>query len=215
MRIGVVLSGCGVFDGSEITEAVSVLIAIDQLGAKAVCIAPDVPQMHTIDHAQGKPTAEPRNVLVESARIARGKVQPIDRVNPADLDALIFPGGFGAAKNLSDFATQGEACAVLPAVATLARAVHAAGKPLGFLCIAPVLAARLFGAKVTIGNDKATAAAINALGGEHVECGPTEICLDEAKKIVSTPCYMYDSSPAQVFEGAKRVVEAVMRLAGR
>lgn len=212
LRIGVVLSGCGVFDGTEITEAVSVLIAIDQLGHEAVCIAPDEPQLHTIDHLHGRPAPEHRNVLIESARIARGKVTPIDKVRASELDALIFPGGFGAAKNLSDFAIKGDHCQVKPAVASLARAVHAAGKPIGFACIAPVLAARLFGATVTIGNDPTTAAAIGTLGGQHVERGPTEICLDEANRIVSTPCYMYDSSPAKVFEGAKRMVEAVVSM---
>ncbi len=215
MRIGVVLSGCGVFDGSEITEAVSVLIAIDQLGGKAVCLAPNIPQMHTIDHLEKKPTAEPRNVMAESARIARGQISDIENANASDLDALIFPGGFGAAKNLSNFASKGDACEVVPSVAKLARAVHEAGKPIGFLCIAPVIAARLFGATVTIGNDADTAAAIKKLGGTHVECGPTEVCVDEAKRIVSTPCYMYDSSPAQAFEGAKKLVEAVMKLAKR
>lgn len=215
MDIGVMLSGCGVFDGSEITEAVSVLIALDQLGAKAVCIAPDVQQLHTIDHLQRQPVEQHRNVLAESARIARGKIQPIGRINPSSLAGLIFPGGFGAAKNLSDFATKGAACDVNPEVAALAKAVHTAGKPIGFLCIAPVLAARLFGARVTIGNDAGTAAAIQSMGGQHVNCGPTEICIDEAKRIVSTPCYMYDSSPAQVFEGAKNLVEAVIKLAKR
>jgi enhancing lycopene biosynthesis protein 2 len=212
--VAVVLSGCGVFDGSEIHEAVSVLVALDRHGAETVCLAPDVPQLHTIDHLAGKPADGPaRNVLIESARIARGKIRDIAAASAEEFDALVFPGGFGAAKNLCDFAAKGPGCAVHPAVARLCQAMNAAKKPIGFACIAPVIAARLFGATVTIGNDTATAAAIEQMGGKHQTAGPTDICVDEASKIVTTPCYMYDSTPWQVFQGADRMVEAVLRLA--
>jgi len=211
-KIGVLLSGCGVFDGSEITEAVSVLIAIDQLGAEAICMAPNIDQMHTIDHLHGRPMIDKRNVLTESARIARGKIKDVSTVHAKDLDALIFPGGFGAAKNLSDFAVKGAECHINIHVTRLAKEMHDAKKPIGLACIAPVIAARLFHATVTIGNDPATAAAIEKMGGHHSEKGMTDLCLDEANKIVTTPCYMYDSSPGKVFEGARKMVEAVLKM---
>ncbi len=211
-KIGVVLSGCGVFDGTEITEAVSVLIAIDQLGHQATCMAPHIDQMHTFDHLHGRPMIDKRNVLTESARIARGKIQDMATIHADALDALIFPGGFGAAKNLSDFAVKGAECHVNIQVTRLCKEMHDAKKPIGFACIAPVIAARLFHATVTIGNDPATASAIEKMGGKHSEQGMTDICIDRDNKIVTTPCYMYDSSPAKVFEGAKKMVEAVMRL---
>lgn len=212
-KIGVVLSGCGVFDGAEITEAVSVLIAIDQLGAEAICIAPNIDQVHTVDHLAGKPTEQKRNVLTESARIARGKIQDISKVQERDLDALIFPGGFGAAKNLSDFAFKGPDCNVNEQVARLCNEMHKAKKPIGFACIAPVIAAKLFHANVTIGNDPETSEAITRMGGKHSQAGMTDIVIDESNRIVTTPCYMYDSSPAKVFEGARKMVEAVLKLA--
>lgn len=211
-KIGVVLSGCGVFDGSEITEAVSVLIAIDQLGAQAICMAPNIDQMHTIDHLHGRPMPDKRNVLTESARIARGKIRDILQVHSSDLDGLVFPGGFGVAKNLSDFALKGPDCHIDANVARLAREMHQAGKPIGFACIAPVLAAKLFHATVTIGNDPATASAIEKMGGHHVDRGETDIYIDTTHRIVSTPCYMYESTPARVFEGARKMVEAVIQL---
>lgn len=212
-KIGVVLSGCGVFDGAEITEAVSILIAIDQLGAQAVCVAPNIEQAHTVDHLAGKPTSEKRNVLTESARIARGKIQDISKIHERDLDALVFPGGFGAAKNLSDFAFKGPECNVNEQVARLSREMHSARKPIGFACIAPVIAAKLFHANVTIGNDPSTADAITKMGGKHSQAGMTDIVIDETHRIVTTPCYMYDSTPAKVFEGARKMVEAVLKLA--
>ncbi len=211
-KIGVVLSGCGVFDGSEITEAVSILIAIDQLGSQAICMAPHIDQMHTFDHLHGRPMIDKRNVLTESARIARGKISDMSKINATELDALIFPGGFGAAKNLSDFAVKGAECHVDLQVTRLCKQMHDAKKPIGFACIAPVIAARLFHASVTIGNDKATADAIEKMGGKHVEQGETDIHIDLANRIVTTPCYMYESSPAKVFEGAKKMVAEIVKM---
>ena len=146
MRVGVVLSGCGVYDGTEIHEAALTLYFLDRSGAKIICMAPDAAQMHVIDHGKGSPTDEKRNVLVESARIARGEIKDLSAVSAADLDALIFPGGFGAAKNLCDFAVKGADCSVHPRSRTGSfRQMHESKKPLGFLCIAPVLAARVLG----------------------------------------------------------------------
>ncbi|MCS7034661.1 MAG: isoprenoid biosynthesis glyoxalase ElbB [Phycisphaerae bacterium] len=220
VKVGVVLSGCGVFDGSEIHEAVSILVALDKRGAQIVCMAPNVPQMHTINHLTSKPADQNRNVLEESARIARGKIVDLATVTADQLDALVFPGGFGAAKNLSDFASAGAKARVNADVARLMRQMHAAGKPIGLACIAPVLAAAVFGVdgkkpRVTIGTDKATAGAIQQMGGQHQEVGPTDVCIDEVNKLVTTPCYMNDVGPATVFEGAEKMVDAVLRMVRR
>lgn len=219
-RIGVVLSGCGVFDGSEIHEAVSILIALDRRGAQIVCLAPDVPQSQTVNHLTGQPaTGETRNVLVESARIARGKIRDLATVRADDLDALVFPGGFGAAKNLCTFATDGSACRVNDQVAWLVREVHGAGKLIGLACIAPVIAARIFGESgrspsLTIGTDPGTAGAINAMGGRHCDTDPTGVCVDEQNRLVTTPCYMNEVGPWTVYQGADKMVEEVLRMVG-
>lgn len=217
-KVGVVLSGCGVFDGSEIHEATSILIALDKHGAKAICIAPNIAQRETINHLKKSPASGERNVLEESARIARSKIRDVASVKPAELDALVFPGGFGAAKNLSDFASAGAGCKVHPDVARLMTEMHAAKKPIGLACIAPVLAAKVFGAaglkpKLTIGTDSGTAGAINAMGGQHQNAGETDVCIDEANRLVTTPCYMNDVGPWTVYQGAEKMVEAVLKLA--
>src|SRR5512140_2033434 len=142
-RIGVILSGCGVYDGAEIHETVLTLLALDRAGAEAVCLAPDIPQFHVVNHLTGQAAAgESRNVLVESARIARGAVRDVAGAKASEFDALVLPGGFGAAKNLSTFASKGDSCEVDPGVARLVREVHALGKPVGAMCIAPVLLAK-------------------------------------------------------------------------
>ena len=158
-RVGVLLAGCGWLDGAEVQEAVCTLLALDQRGAEVITMAPDVQQMHVVDHQAESPVeSEPRNVLTESARIARGNVQNIEGIQAADLDALVIPGGFGAAKNLCDFAVNGPDMTVHPEVERLIRDMHAAGKPQGFICIAPALAAKVLGAdhgvEMTIGNDE-------------------------------------------------------------
>jgi enhancing lycopene biosynthesis protein 2 len=218
-KVGVVLSGCGVYDGAEIHESVLTLLALDRAGAEAVCLAPNVPQKHVVDHLTGQPAAgESRNVLVEAARIARGDVHDLAGFDPAGLDALVLPGGFGAAKNLSDFAFAGAGCAVQPDVARVVRAVHEAGKPVGAVCIAPVLVAKLLGAeapRLTIGSDPGTAAAIEAMGGRHVACGGGGAVVDEERKLVSTPAYMLASPISEVAAGIEKLVGEVLRLAGR
>lgn len=218
-RVGIVLSGCGVFDGSEIHEAVSIILALDRRGAQVTFFAPNIPQAQVIDHLTGKPLTEKRNVLVESARIARGKIRDVATASADELDAVIFPGGFGAAKNLCDFAFKGENCAVQPEVARLMKAMHAAKKPIGLACISPVVAARVFGEmrlhpRLTIGSDAATAAKIEAMGAQHQNVGPAEVAVDEANKLVSTPCYMNEVGPWTVYQGAEKMVEEVLRLTG-
>ena len=216
-RIGVVLSGCGVMDGSEIHEAVLTLLAIDRLGAQALCMAPNVAQKHVVNHVTNQETAgETRNVLVESARIARGNIRDIATVKSDEIDALIFPGGFGAAKNLCDYAFQGPDCSVHPEVVRLAMTVHQEGKPIGMLCIAPVIAAKLLGAEhpqLTIGTDKNTARDIEKMGAKHVPCGVTEIVVDKGRKVVSTPAYMLASRLSEVAGGVDKLTTAVIDLA--
>jgi enhancing lycopene biosynthesis protein 2 len=216
-KIGVLLSGCGVFDGSEIHEAVLTLLALDRAGAEIVCLAPNVEQAHVIDHLTQKETGEKRNVLVESARIARGEVKDLKDVKAADLDGLTIPGGFGAAKNLSDFAFKGQDATVLPDVQRLLSEMVAAGKPVGAICIAPATLTKALSDKkpeVTIGNDSGTAAAIEAMGGRHKTCTVDMIHVDEANKIVSTPAYMLGPSIKNVAEGIEKLVAKVLELAG-
>ena len=216
-KIGVILSGCGVFDGSEIHEAVLTLLALDRAGAEAICCAPNVKQAHVINHLTGSESpGEARNVLTESARIARGKIRDVASVKAGELDALIIPGGFGAAKNLCDYAFKASECSVNPDVARLARDVHAAGKPIGVVCIAPVLAAKLFGNErpdITIGTDKNTANDIEKMGAKHVACPVTEFVVDKQRKLVSTPAYMLAHSIKEASAGIEKLVRAVVEMA--
>jgi len=213
-RVGVVLSGCGVYDGSEIHEAVLTLLALDRAGAAAVCMAPDVDQAHVIDHLTGEEADGTRNVLIESARIARGQVKNIQDVTARELDALILPGGYGAAKNLSTFAFKGADCTVHGDVTRLVKQMHQAGKPIGAMCIAPVAIARIFGGELrvdlTIGSDPETAEAIERMGARHVESPVTEIVVDEANKVVSTPAYMSAKTISEAAEGIGKLVTAVL-----
>ncbi len=214
-RIGVVLSGCGVYDGSEIHEAVITLLAIDRQGAEAVCMAPDI-ELAEVDHLTGQPTGATRNVLVESARIARGKIRNIAAVTAADLDAIIFPGGFGAAKNLCNFAVKGADAAIQPEVARLLKEMAAAKKPIGAICIAPALIAATLGKEyhpsLTIGTDAGTAAAITATGSSHVACPVQDFVVDQVNRIVSTPAYMLAERISEAAEGIEKTVKAVMEL---
>ena len=212
--VAVILAGCGVYDGAEVTEAVSTLIALDRAGAAYQCFAPDIDQMHVINHLSGEEMPETRNVLVEAARIARGDIKPLTDYAPADFDVLILPGGFGAAKNLSDFAIKGGDMAVQGDVASAVSGTHAAGKPIGALCIAPVILAKLItGATVTVGSDPEVAGAIEgAFGGTHEVTSHGEITIDTAHKLVTTPCYMLNSSPAKVLDGTESLVKALLTL---
>ncbi|KAF0220504.1 MAG: isoprenoid biosynthesis protein with amidotransferase-like [Geobacteraceae bacterium] len=214
-KIGVVLSGCGVYDGSEIHEAVFTLLAIDKNGAEAVCTAPDM-ELSEVDHLSGEATGAKRNVLVESARIARGKIRNIKEVRADDLDAVVFPGGYGAAKNLCNFAEKGAEATIHPEVARLLRDMAAAGKPICAICIAPALIAATLGKaykpRVTIGTDAGTAAAINLTGSEHVECPVREFVVDRENKIVTTPAYMLAERISEAAEGIEKAVKAVIEL---
>ncbi len=217
-KVGVCLSGCGFLDGSEIHESVLTLLALDRAGAEVLCMAPDIPQRDVVDHKTGKLTAEKRGVLAEAARIARGKIVDLARVKAGELDALIFPGGFGAAKNLCDFALAAGQARPDDAVAKLVREMHAQMKPIGAVCIAPAMIASVFRGstahpKLTIGDDPGTARALESLGARHETCPVTEFRVDEENRIVSTPAYMYDERISRVSQGIERLVGEVLRLA--
>jgi len=215
-KVAVVLAGCGVYDGAEINEAVLTLLCLEQQGASYQCFAPDVQQMHVINHLTGEPAAgESRNVLVEAARIARGKIQNITAAKVDEFDALLVPGGFGAAKNLSNFAVAGAAMVVQPDFLKLARAFHEQDKPIGLICIAPVMAAAICGegARCTIGNDADTASAIEAMGGEHLACPVSEARVDAERKLVTTPAYMLAGSVSEAYSGISQCVKEVLALA--
>ena len=213
-NVAVILSGCGVYDGAEIHESVITLLRLDQRGAKVQCFAPDIAQLHVINHLTGEPMPETRNVLVESARIARGEIKDIREARVEDFDALIIPGGFGAAKNLSSFATEGAACSVQADVLNLAEAFAEAGKPIGLMCISPAIAAKIYGPGVicTIGTDADTAAAVSKMGGTHQECEVSEIVEDKARKLVSTPAYMLAQSISDAASGINKLVDRVLEL---
>ncbi len=210
---GVVLSGCGNRDGAEIHESTLTLWAIHELGHDYRCYAPDIDQLHVLNHATGREMAERRNVLVESARIARGRIQDLRECDVRRLDALILPGGQGAAKNLSSFATAGAACTVPDELARVIREMHALGKPIAALCIAPVILARVLpGVTVTIGNDPAVAALIERMGAHHHNAALEEVVVDQVNRVVSTPCYMYDARVDAIGRSARGAVEALLQL---
>ncbi len=213
-KVAVILSGCGVYDGAEIHESVITLLRLDQRGAQVQCFAPNIAQLHVINHLTGEEMPESRNVLVESARIARGNVKDLGEADVNDFDALIVPGGFGAAKNLSSFAIDGPGCSVHPDVLALAEAFAEAGKPVGLICISPALAAKIYGPGVvcTIGNDADTAAAIVKMGGTHEECDVHDIVEDTARKLVTTPAYMLAQSISDAAGGIYKLVDRVLEL---
>lgn len=213
-KIAVVLAGNGVFDGSEIHEAISALLAIARHGAKYECFAPDIQQAHVINHITGEEMPESRNVLIEAARIARGKIKPLSDYDAAEFDALIFPGGFGVAKNLCTFAFDGVDCTVNADVEKAIRSTVIAEKPIGALCISPVIIAKvLVDVEVTIGNDAETASAIESFGGTHKTASSGEIVFDEKYKIVTAPCYMLDASIDQIADDADKVVKKILEIA--
>jgi enhancing lycopene biosynthesis protein 2 len=203
-KVGVVLSGCGVYDGAEIHESVVTLLAIDRNGAEAVMCAPNVDQLHVVNHLTGEvEEGASRNVLVESARIARGAIRDVTDVSADELDALILPGGFGAAKNLCDFAVNGPDCEVDPGVAALVRTVHEQGKPVASVCIAPALIAKVLGnegPELTIGSDADT-------------CPVTEFVVDQERKLISSPAYMLAQNISEAAEGIEKTVAALIEMA--
>ncbi len=212
-KIAVVLSGCGVFDGSEIHETTLTLYAIAKNGGHYEIFAPDVPQHHVINHITGEEMNENRNVLIESARIARGKIRDLADFDASEFDAVILPGGFGAAKNLSDWAFKGPEAGILPQMENCLQSMHKAGKPIGALCISPVLLTKIFeDVMITIGSDPSTIDAVKTAGAKHVETTHGEIVIDEKYKVVTTPCYMLDATIDQIGEGAENVVKAIMEM---
>jgi len=210
-KFAVVLSGCGVYDGAEIHEATLSMYAIVKQGATYDVFAPDIQQHHVINHLTGQEMPETRNVLVESARIARGKIKPLGGFDPAGYDALLLPGGFGAAKNLSSFAFDGPDCTVNPDVEKAIKGMHQAGKPIGALCISPVLLAKILGdVTLTIGSDQGTADAVTVLGATHQNTGHGQVVIDEKNNVFTTPCYMLDANIAQIGEGAMNIVREIL-----
>jgi enhancing lycopene biosynthesis protein 2 len=215
-NVAVLLSGSGVFDGAEIHESVLTLLALARAGADYQCFAPDIEQMHVVNHLTGEVAInETRNVLVESARIARGEVLNAKSLIIEEYDALIIPGGFGAAKNLSNYAVTGSDCTINPIVAAFIREFALAAKPVGFICVSPMMIPRIYGhgAKATIGTDTANAEAFTAMGGKHQNAKVDEIVVDEINKIVSTPAYMLASSIVQANTGIEKLVHKVLEMA--
>ena len=212
-KFAVLLSGCGVFDGAEIHEATLSLLAIVKQGGSYEIFAPDIKMHHVINHITGEEMDENRNVLVESARIARGQIRDLKQFNPASFDGLLLPGGFGAAKNLSSWAFEGADASILPEVEEAILGMHALKKPVGALCISPVILAKVFGkVHLTIGNDDNTIDAIESLGSNHVLTTHGEVVVDPDHLLVTTPCYMLDATIDQIDTGASNLVDAMIKL---
>ena len=213
--IGVCLSGCGVNDGSEIHESVITALTLDRAGAKILYTAPNMEQTKVVNHLSGEEMSEKRNVLIESARIARGDITDLAELTSDDIDGLIFPGGFGAALNLCDFTLKGADCDIHPEINRIIQEVMNSNKPLGFICIAPALFARSVkntdkAIKITIGNDPTTADQIENLGSQHEICAVDDCIVDEENKIVSTPAYMLASSIAEAAAGIEKLVQKIL-----
>ncbi|KAH3717046.1 hypothetical protein DPMN_059826 [Dreissena polymorpha] len=221
-NVAVVLSGCGVYDGSEVHESSAVLVHLSRAGAAVAIFAPDTNQLHTINHTKGETMEPNRNVLVESARIARGKISPLSNLKAADFDAVVFPGGFGAAKNLSTFAMDGAKMTVHTDVVRVVKDFHGHGKPIGLCCISPVIAAKVIpGCEVTVGQEQedggrwpyaGTAGAIKAMGATHVPKNVTESHTDMKHKIVTTPAFMCETKFHEVFDGIGKMINGVLKL---
>ncbi|MDP4281194.1 MAG: isoprenoid biosynthesis glyoxalase ElbB [Bacteroidota bacterium] len=212
-KFAVILAGCGVYDGAEIQEAVMALYAIKKNEAVYQIFAPNKMQHHVINHITGKEMQEKRNILVESARIARGQIHSLDHFKAEDFDALLLPGGFGVAKNLCTWAFDDYRCTVDPGVEKIIRSMHEAGKPIGAMCISPVILARLFpGAVLTVGKDSDTEASIRKMGGKPVETTHGQVTIDKNLNFFSTPCYMLDASITDIAEGADNIVKAMLKV---
>ncbi|EGR2321228.1 isoprenoid biosynthesis glyoxalase ElbB [Vibrio alginolyticus] len=214
-KVAVILSGSGVYDGSEIHEAVLALYAIEKAGATWHCFAPNIDQLHVINHLTGDEMDETRNVLIESARIARGNIGDVAKLNVDEYDALLLPGGFGAAKNLTDFAVSGAECSINTHVAQACRAFANAKKPAGYLCISPVIIPMIYeqGVKGTVGNDEAVSIAFTQMGGEHTTCPVEDIVFDEKHLVLSTPAYMLAENISQAASGIEKLVSKLIKIA--
>jgi len=214
-QVAVILSGCGAFDGSEIYETTLTLLRLDQLGIGYRCFAPDIEQHHVIDHRSGEVAqGETRNVLTESARLARGEVSALTDLAAEEFDAVILPGGFGAAKNLSNFAEAGADMRVHEPLVDVLREFHEDRKPIGLMCISPVLVPRLLGngISVTIGHDPGGSGAISAMGGLHRSCGVEDIVVDFENRVVTTPAYMLATRISEAATGIFKLVDRLDEL---
>ncbi|ERS83395.1 MULTISPECIES: isoprenoid biosynthesis glyoxalase ElbB [unclassified Halomonas] len=214
-QVAVILSGCGVQDGSEIYETTLTLLRLDQLGIGYRCFAPDIAQHHVVDHRRGEVVeGETRNVLTESARLARGEILPLDELAADEFDAVVLPGGFGAAKNLSTFAEAGAEMQVLDALKEVLEDFHEARKPIGLMCISPVMVPRLLGngIAVTIGHDPGVSGAISAMGGLHRSCGVEDIVVDFEHRVVTTPAYMLATRISEAATGIFKLVDRLDEL---
>jgi enhancing lycopene biosynthesis protein 2 len=212
-KIAIVLAGCGVYDGAEIHEATMSMLAVVKAGASYQLFAPDIMQHHVINHLTGDEMPEQRNVLVEAARIARGNIKPLSSFRAPEFDALLFPGGFGVAKNLSDFAFKGANCQVKHEVEQAVLAMYQLQKPIGALCIAPAIMVKILeGATVTIGSEASTIDQIEKAGGDHHITSQTEVVVDQTYKLVTSPCYMLNANILEIAQGADNVVKHLMAL---
>jgi len=212
-KFAIVLSGCGVYDGAEIHEATMSMYAIVKNGSTYDIFAPDIDQYHVVNHITGEEMNEKRNVMVESARIARGKISPVTDYNPANYDGLLFPGGFGVAKNLCSFAFDGADCYVVPEIEKAIKDTVAAKKPIGALCISPVLIAKVLGdVEITIGQDKATAEQAEKMGARHINTHHGDVVVDSKFKVATTPCYMLDATIMDIAEDAENVVLSMLEM---
>ena len=218
LKVGVLLSGCGVFDGAEIHESTLALLELDRQGARTVCLAPDRPQRELVDHLTRKALVGSRNTLQESARIARGNIRPLSGFSIDDIDALVIPGGWGVGKNLCSYLIDGVDCTVDSDVALLINSLLDAGKPIGAICLAAVLIARVASSRgahprLTVGSNEKVAADLIAMGAENVPCDETGIVVDTSLRIVSTPAYMCTPRISQVACGTEKLVQRLLELA--
>ncbi len=214
-RFAIVLSGCGRADGSEIHETTCAMLAIDCANSTYQCFAPDINQAMVVNHITGEKVSEQRNVLIESARIARGNIRPLTEYNPDDFDAVVFPGGIGAVINWCDFSVSGVSCQVENSVRKAIWDSYKKSVPIGAMCIAPVLIAKVLGSegvKVTIGNDEQVIASITRTGAVHENKNAMEVCVDPIHKVVTTPAYMLASSIKEVCEGADNMIKALIKM---
>ena len=214
-RIGVCLSGCGVNDGSEIHESVITILSLDFYDVEIICLAPNIQQPNVSDHLNGNNMDENRNVLIESARIARGDIQDLSKISSTDLDAIIFPGGFGAALNLCDFGQKGTLATIQDDVYNIIKDMLENKKPIGVICIAPAMLACALremdlGADLTIGNDVDVAEKINQMGSNHINCSVDDVVIDSEMNIVSTPAYMLATRITEAASGINKLVDKIV-----
>lgn len=226
MNFGILLSGSGVYDGAEIQEAVLSMLAVSELGDTYTCIGVNADQFHVINHVTGEPMNESRNMFIEAARIARGNIVPIQDIQPADIDALIIPGGFGSAKNFTKWAFDGPDGSILPEVKLLLVNLVNVGKPIAALCVSPVVVAKAFEDSrihpdLTLGTTAesspydiaAFSEGLQKTGATTTYKSVKEIHIDEANKIITAPCYMMDASISDVWKNIQDAIRELKKMA--